>query len=84
MAQLMKRIRQKGKIKLSEYFKELKIGDSVAVVNEASVPSSFPQRIVGRTGKIVGLRGRSKIIEMKDGSIKKQFIVHPIHLKRLK
>ena len=79
-----KSIRQKGKIQFSEYFKELKIGDNVAVVNEASIPSSFPQRIVGRTAKIVAERGNSKVVEIMDGNLRKQFIIHPIHLKKIK
>lgn len=84
MAQIVKNVRQRGKIQLSEYFKELKIGDNVAVVNEASVPSSFPQRIIGRTAKIVAERGNSKVVEIMDGNLRKQFIIHPIHLKKLK
>jgi len=84
MAKLNKSIRTRGKIQLSEYFKDLKIGDNVAVINESSVPSSFPQRIIGKTGKIVEERGFSKIIEMLDGNLRKRFIIHPIHLKKLK
>jgi large subunit ribosomal protein L21e len=84
MAQIQKNVRQRGKIQLSEYFKDLKVGDTVAVVNEASIPSSFPQRIIGRTGKVVGARGRSKVVDMLDGNMPKQFIIHPIHLKKLK
>jgi len=84
MAQIVKNVRQRGKIQLSEYFKELKIGDNVAIINEASIPSSFPQRVVGRTAKIVGTRGNSKIVEIMDGNLRKQFIIHPIHLKKLK
>lgn len=84
MAQIQKSVRQRGKIQLSEYFKELKIGDTVAVINEGSIPSSFPQRIIGRTGKITGTRGSSQIIAILDGNLPKQFIIHPIHLKKLK
>jgi len=84
MAQVKKSIRQRGKIQLSEYFKEMKVGDTVAVLNEASIPSSFPQRIIGRTGKIIDTRGRSKVVSMLDGNLSKQFIIHPIHLKKLK
>ncbi len=84
MAQIVKNVRQRGKIQLSEYFKELKIGDSVAIINEASIPSSFPQRVVGRTAKIIATRGNSKIVEIMDGNLRKQFIIHPIHLKKIK
>lgn len=84
MAQITKNVRQRGKIQLSEYFKILKVGDTVAVVNESSIPSSFPQRIIGRTGKVINSRGRAKVVAILDGNLPKQFIIHPIHLKKLK
>jgi len=79
-----KQIRQRGKIQLSEYFKDLKNGDNVALVAEASIPSSYPKRIMGKTGKIIGERGMSKIVSLLDGGKRKTFIIHPIHLKLLK
>jgi large subunit ribosomal protein L21e len=79
-----KKIRQRGKIRLSAYFKKYNEGDTVAVVKELSVSSSFPSRIVGKTGKIVGSRGRFKIVELNDGDKVKKFIIHPIHLRTIK
>lgn len=79
-----KNIRQRGKIKLSEYFKKLNEGDHVAIVNEKSIPSSFPKRMIGSTGVIVGSRGACKVINMMDGNKQKQYIVHPCHLKKIK
>lgn len=84
MAQIIKGIRERGKIRFSEYFKKINLGDSVAVVNEASVQSFFPQRIVGRTGKIKGSRGSFFVVEIKEGKTNKEYIIHPIHLKKLK
>ena len=43
------KIRNKG-IGLSQYFKELKPGDKIALVKNASVSGSFPKRLSGRTG----------------------------------
>ncbi len=79
-----KRIREKGKIKLSNYFKKLEDRDTVAVVKEPSINSGFPKRIIGMSGKIKSSRGRCKLIEIKDGDKIKTFIIHPIHLKKLK
>ena len=79
-----KQIRERGKVRFSEYFKDIKEGDNVAVVNEASIPAYFPKRIIGKTGKIIGKRGNSKIVEIMDGKKRKSFIIHPIHLKLLK
>lgn len=79
-----KSIRQKGKLRLGDYFKKLENNDSVAVINERSVPTAFPERIVGKSGKIVGQRGTYKVVELKDGNLMKQYIIHPINLKKLK
>ena len=79
-----KNIRSKGKIQLSQYFKKMTKGEKVAVVKEQSIPSSYPERIVGLTGVITGERGTYKIVQIKDGNLSKEYIIHPIHLKKLK
>lgn len=79
-----KRIRQKGKIKLSHYFKKIQDGEAVSVVPDYAVKSSFPKRIKGKSGKVTGSRGRYKLVEIRDGNKTKTFIIHPIHLKKLK
>ncbi len=78
-----KSVRTKGKIKFSEYFKSIEEGDNVAIVREMSVRSSFPSRIHGKSGKVIGSRGKSKIIKLNDGNKEKVLVVHPIHLKKL-
>ena len=79
-----KNIRERGKIKFSEYFKELEAGDRVAVVREQSVVASFPQRIQGRTGIVEGKRGSSYIVKLKELNKEKTFIIPAIHLKKIK
>lgn len=79
-----KKIKERGKLRLSEYFKELHPGDSVAVKKEQSISSSFPQRIQGRTGIIEGKRGKSYVVKLKELNKEKTFIIAPIHLKRIK
>jgi large subunit ribosomal protein L21e len=78
-----KRIRQKGKIKLSEYFKNLDDGEKVAVIIEKGIRASFPKRLQGRSGKITGTRGRFKLVEINDKNKVKTYIIHPVHLRRL-
>ena len=78
-----KKIRTRGKFSLSRYFQELKKGDAVAVVKERSVKSSFPSRLQGRTGKVASKRGRSYVIQLKDQNKEKQFIIKPIHLRKI-
>jgi len=82
MGKKSKNIREKGKIQFSRYFQEFENGDSVSVVREKSVMSSFPERIQGRTGLIEGKQGRSYIVELKDMNQKKKFLIQPVHLRR--
>lgn len=79
-----KNIRKKGKINLSEYFKELENGQKVAIVQEKTIPKNTPLRITGLVGQITGTQGKYKLVDLMDGNKKKRFIIHPIHLKVLK
>lgn len=75
---------QKGKIRLSVMFQALKPGDKVTVKRELAVSGSFPDRIIGRTGIIEEVRGKSYLVKINDLNKEKRFIVKPIHLKKLK
>ncbi len=79
-----KPMKERGKIRFSEYFKSLKIGEKVAVKKEQSIRSSFPSNIQGKTGIVVNKRGKSYEIKIGTGKSEKLFIIHSIHLKKLK
>lgn len=79
-----KDVRTRGKLQLSRYFQKLKAGDSVAVLREVSLVTNFPKRIQGRTGTIVGKRGKAYVIKMKDNAKEKEYIIEAIHLKKIK
>lgn len=78
-----KMIRDRGKIKLSRYFKNFTEGDKVAVVRELALPAGFPKRIQGRTGEVRGRRGKAYIVKMKDYDQEKTFIIEPVHLRKI-
>lgn len=78
-----KKIREKGKVRLSGYFKKIGDGVKVAVVADAGVRAAFPKRIKGMSGKVLGSRGKFKLVQIKDGSKMKTFIIHPVHLRIL-
>lgn len=79
-----KKIRQKGKVSLMRYFQQFNSGDSVAVVRELAVQSpGFPKRIQGRTGKVVNKRGDAYIVKIYDYDKEKQYIIKPVHLKKI-
>jgi len=83
MARRAKKIRDRGKIKLSSYFKIIEDGARVAVVDERGVRMSFPKRLRGMSGIVKGSRGKFKEILIKDGNKEKTFVIHPVHLKVL-
>ena len=79
-----KPLRTHGKIQLSKYFQEFQNGDRVAVIREHAVQPKFPTQIQGRSGVVVNKRGDSYIIKMNDLNKEKTYIIHPLHLKKLK
>jgi large subunit ribosomal protein L21e len=79
-----KEIRTRGKISLSKYFQKFKEGDAVAVKRDISLNANFPKRIQGKTGTIKGKRGKVYIVKIKDISKEKEFLIEPIHLKKIK
>ena len=79
-----KKIRTRGKFQFSKYFQELKEGENVAVVREVSVSKNFPDRLQGKTGVVKAKRGKSYLVNIKDINKEKQFLIEPIHLKKIK
>ena len=79
-----KSLRSKGKIKLSKYFQDIEIGDSVSVISELALQPKFPSKLQGRTGIVEGKRGNSYLIRIKDLNKEKTYIIHPVHLRRIK
>ncbi|MEM4605716.1 MAG: 50S ribosomal protein L21e, partial [Candidatus Pacearchaeota archaeon] len=73
-----------GKISLSEYFKSFNEGEKVSIVEEKSLKSNFPKRIIGRIGRVIGKRGEYFLIELKEGKKLKNYAIHPINLRRNK
>lgn len=79
-----KKIRTRGKFSLSKFFQKLKEGDKVGITIERSVQPRFPKRIQGKTGIVKEKRGKSYVVSIKDGNKLKEFIIAPLHLKKLK
>ena len=76
--------REHGKIQLSRYFQDFKQGERVAVVRELAKTPKFPKQLQGRSGVIESKRGNSYIVRIKDLNKEKSYIIHPVHLKKLK
>ncbi len=78
-----KSVRTRGKLPLSRKFQELKKGQAVAIVFERATSHNVPKRMQGRTGIIEKRIGKAYSILVKDGSKNKNFIIDPIHLKKI-
>jgi len=66
MTRRSKKIREKGKLRLSSYFKNISDGVRVSVVRERGIAASFPERIQGMAGSVFCSRGKFKEIKIKD------------------
>ncbi|MCX6748121.1 MAG: 50S ribosomal protein L21e [Candidatus Pacearchaeota archaeon] len=78
-----KKIRTRGKVKLSELYRNLKVGDKVALIRNLSEKLSFPIRMEGRTGTIEGKQGNAYKIVLQDFNEEKRFIIKPVHLRKI-
>ena len=75
--------RNRGKISLTRYFQLFNAGERVNLGVEPAVQKGmYHPRFMGKSGIVLGKRGRCYEISIKDGQKEKVLIVHPIHLKR--
>ena len=79
-----KGLREHGKINLSNYFQDFEKGERVAVKRELALQPKFPSKLQGRSGVIESKRGNSYIVKINDLKKEKTYIIHPIHLRKLK
>ena len=81
---MKKKTREKGKLRLSQYFQKFEDGNKVAFVAEPSLVTNVPKRFRGRTGEIVGKKGKAYKVKIYDQNKEKEFLIEPIHLKKIK
>ena len=79
---LTKKPRERGMPGISRFLQEFKVGEKVYIDVEPSIRRAMPhRRYQGKTGVVVGRRGRAYLVDVKVGSKIKHLIVHPVHLK---
>ncbi len=78
---LRKRVREKG-IKISRALQTFEVGDRVHIDIDPAVHKGMPHpRFQGRTGVVIGQRGRAYLVRVRDGNSYKTLFVRPEHLK---
>ncbi len=79
---LKKDLRRRGILPVTSVIRKFEIGERVHIVCEPSIQKGMPhRRFHGRTGTVVGQRGRAWVLEVPDGESKKVVIARPQHLK---
>jgi ribosomal protein L21E len=79
----IRKILRKG-FKFSEYFREFKVGDRVALVRNTSSTGMFPKQFSGRTGYINARYKNAYGVKFLNGKRYKTLVVRPIHIKKIK
>jgi len=82
---LKKHPRERGIHPVTRALKEYKVGDIVHIVIDPSVHKGMPHpRFHGKTGTVVGQRGKAFIVRVRDGGKYKDVIALPQHLREYK
>jgi large subunit ribosomal protein L21e len=79
---LKKDIRRRGIPPVMTTIQKFEVGQKVHIVCEPSVHMGMPhRRFHGKTGTILGQRGRAWLLQIRDGESTKTVIARPQHLK---
>jgi large subunit ribosomal protein L21e len=74
-------LKSHGKLGVTKIFKIFKEGDKVTISLKAGHSGMPHPRYRGHHGTIVGRRGNSYIVEIRDGNATKRLISQPVHLE---
>ncbi|HVN66450.1 MAG TPA: 50S ribosomal protein L21e [Methanomicrobiales archaeon] len=79
---LKKAIRARGVPPVMMAIQKFEVGQKVHIVCEPSTHQGMPhRRFHGKTGTIIGQRGRAWLLQIRDGGSVKTVIARPQHLK---
>ncbi len=76
-------LRGRSKSTVAESVRTFKIGDKVLISPKASTSGMPHLRYANRHGVVVEKRGRSYVVEVRDGKKMKKVIAGSIHLRRV-
>ncbi|PAV08294.1 50S ribosomal protein L21e [Methanosphaera cuniculi] len=79
---LKKSIRPSRANPISRKIQVFEDGNKVHIIIDSSIQKGQPHpRFHGKTGKIVGQKGKAYLVGIKDGNKPKELIIRPEHLK---
>jgi len=82
---LKKDLRRRGIVPVTAVIQRFEVGQKVHVVCEPSIQKGMPnRRFHGKTGTVMGQRGRAWVLTIRDGDKDKVVIARPQHLKAQK
>jgi len=77
-----KDLRSRGVLPVTRVIQKFEVGQKVHIVCEPSIQKGMPhRRFHGKTGSVVGQRGRAWLVEIRDGNKLKTVISRPQHLR---
>jgi large subunit ribosomal protein L21e len=80
---MQKRARDRGLSPITREFQSFEVGEKASVNLDPSIHKGQPHvRFQGKTGTVIGMQGRSYLLHVTDGGMKKQIIVRPEHLRK--
>ncbi len=71
-----------NKLTVNELVKSFKTGDIVVIDLKVRFSGMPHPRYRGRHGEIVGTRGKSYLVKIKDGNAVKELIIPSVHLQK--
>ena len=77
-------IKSSRRLSVSDWIKELNVGDVVHIDIKPSVHPVPHRRYRGKTGRIVEIRGHAYVVEVKLGNKTKKLILKAPHLRPAK
>jgi len=78
-------LKRKERTTVNKMLAVIEDGQTVQIHINSRIHAGLPfRRFQGKTGTVSGKRGRSYVVDLRDGNKAKQLIVHPAHLKELK
>ena len=82
MRRTREKFRKLKRVPVNRFIGQFNKGDKVVIDIESSSTKGMPfSRFQGLSGNIIGKRGRSYLVEIKDGNKSKTIIANPEHLK---